>query len=130
RSRSRRSERSARATSAPRLERRTVGNAPKYAENSVAQSARVGRGPAELTLVHLGGEGRREPPLRERLAEAESSAGLGVGVAHAEDRGVARLRNAHDPADAIPAALGRSGAPRGDRKRTERRVQVARREQR
>src|SRR5690606_13031357 len=49
-----------------RLVRQTVKNAPNPAEVSVEQHASVGRSPAEFTSIHLGGEGRRVPPLRER----------------------------------------------------------------
>src|SRR5690606_6827407 len=51
-----------RLTGAERLVRRTVGDAPKYAENSVGRSARVGRGLADSRRR----EGRRVPPLRKR----------------------------------------------------------------
>src|SRR5690606_15125466 len=46
------------------LERQMANNAPKYAENSVGQSARVGRGPAELTSAARGGASR---PYKTRL---------------------------------------------------------------
>src|SRR5690606_19450158 len=48
------------------LERRTGGNAPKNAENSVGQSARVGRGPAEFTSAGRGGACRPSETRLER----------------------------------------------------------------
>src|SRR5690606_15597096 len=48
------------------LERQTVGNAPKYANNSVGESARVGRGPAEFTSAGRGGACRPHETRLER----------------------------------------------------------------
>src|SRR5690606_28165523 len=50
-----------------RLERQTVRNAPRYAENCVGQSARVGRGPAEFTSAGRGGACRPYETRLERL---------------------------------------------------------------
>src|SRR5690606_34836784 len=56
------------------LERQTVRNAPRYAENCVGQSARVGRGPAEFTSAGRGGASR---PYETRL-ERRSVEPIGV----------------------------------------------------
>src|SRR5690606_30860521 len=56
------------------LERQAVGNAPRYAENCVGQSARVGRGPAEFTSAGTGGACR---PYETRL-ERRSVKPIGV----------------------------------------------------
>ena len=58
----------------PRLERQTVRNAPRYAENCVGQSARVGRGPAEFTSAGRAGACR---PYETRL-EYRSVKPIGV----------------------------------------------------
>src|SRR5690606_32487282 len=49
-----------------RLERQTVRNAPRYAENCVGQSARVGRGTAEFTSAGRGGACRPDETRLER----------------------------------------------------------------
>src|SRR5690606_4107349 len=51
-----------------RLERQTVRNAPRYAENCVGQSARVGRGTAEFTSAGRGGACRPYETRLERRA--------------------------------------------------------------
>src|SRR5690606_14706958 len=64
----------ARVASKRSLERRTVGDAPKYAETSVGRSARVGRGPAEINWAG----GTRVSPLRKRGQDAARSNRIGV----------------------------------------------------
>src|SRR5690606_29356289 len=70
----------------PRLERRTVGNAPNSTENRVWERAepdgkqRRTECPREEgpRRVQFGGEGRREPPLPKRLLERRSVNRIGA----------------------------------------------------
>src|SRR5690606_19478463 len=66
------------------LERQTVRNAPRYAENCVGQSARVGRGPAEFTSAGRGGACRPDDTTPERRS------GRTIGVLANQQPGRAR----------------------------------------
>src|SRR5690606_663997 len=116
------------------LERQTVRNAPRYAENCVGQSARVGRGPAEFTSAGRGGacrpyetrlERRSVKPIgvlaNQRPGEARDGARRRLGLVRRERS----LEQSVPPSPCIPGRLGLA-----HERRTDNRLYRARKEER
>src|SRR5690606_38576392 len=92
-----------------REERQTVRSAPRYAENCVGQSARVGRGPAEFTSAGRGGACRPDETRLERRSVKPIGV-LAIRVAAAFP-GLAPVRgDAHEAQHAL--AVGSPGPTR------------------
>src|SRR5690606_35977509 len=88
---------SPKVTRRPARERQTVRDAPKYAENSIGRSARVGRGAAEFTSAGRGGACRpyETRPERRPVKPIGVLAGVLLGSAFRRVRRVSERSSLH-----------------------------------